>query len=98
MIWRAAKLVVLGAMVAACEARAATAQEINLRHSVVVDVVDKTKGAVVNISSTRMVQRRVNQFWDYGRTVNVPATSLGSGFIIHRDGYVVTNNHVIDHA
>ena len=30
--------------------------------------------------------------------MKVPANSLGSGFIIHRDGYVVTNNHVIDRA
>ncbi len=35
-----------------------------------------------------------NQLFDESR----PSTSLGSGFIISKDGYVVTNNHVIDEA
>jgi serine protease Do len=31
--------------------------------------------------------------------LNIPATSLGSGFVIDADkGYIVTNNHVIDNA
>jgi len=81
-------------------------QAINLRKTVVVQVVERVKPAVVNISARTVVTRRINPFgndpffqqFDMGDLVKVPANSLGSGFIIHRDGYVVTNNHVIDHA
>jgi len=40
------------------------------------------------------------QFGEHGRPQPAPqrATALGSGFIIDADGYVVTNNHVIDKA
>lgn len=81
-------------------------ESINLRRTVTVEVVRKTKGAVVNISTTKTVARRVggfgdDPFWspfDSGHIVQVPANSLGSGFIIHKEGYVVTNHHVIDRA
>lgn len=79
---------------------------INLRRTETVVVVEKTKGAVVNISTTKLISRRTSPFgddpfwqpFDVGPVERVPANSLGSGFIIHKDGYVVTNNHVIDHA
>jgi serine protease Do len=80
--------------------------DVNLRRTVVVDVVQRTKGAVVNISAAKEVIRRVplfanNPFWEGmgpSTYVQVPGNSLGSGFIVHADGYVVTNNHVIDRA
>src|ERR1041384_7615857 len=68
---------------------------INLRQTVTVEVVKKTKDAVVNISATKMVAQRVSPFdpfWQFGGGDMVRADSLGSGFIIHSDGYVVTNH------
>jgi serine protease Do len=85
--------------------QAAGDSTINLRRTVTVQVVQKTKDAVVNISTRKLVDRRITfggspfiQPFDTGQVVRVPANSLGSGFIIHKNGYVVTNNHVVDRA
>ena len=76
--------------------------DINLRRTVTVDVVQRTKDAVVYISTTKLVQTSPfgNDpfFRQFAPSNTVAVQSLGSGFIVHEDGYIVTNNHVIDRA
>ncbi|MGA1845967.1 DegQ family serine endoprotease [Deferribacter abyssi] len=78
-----------------------------------VDVVKKTRDGVVNISTTKIVKRKSSPFFfnddlfkrffgDDFKHFDVPkeykSKSLGSGFVIDKKGYIVTNNHVIDGA
>lgn len=71
--------------------------------------VNKATPAVVNIYTTKIVQRKLHPLFDdpffrqfFGKG-SVPKrkrmqSSLGSGVIIGEDGYVLTNNHVIAKA
>ncbi len=57
-----------------------------------VSVVDKVQNAVVNISA----QSRDEVPWWHQRTGI--STSSGSGFFFRKDGYILTNNHVVEKA
>ena len=76
------------------------------------DLAEKLMPSVVNISTTQIIKTKSNQFpfqfppgspfedmfKEFERPQERKASSLGSGFVIKKNGIVVTNNHVIANA
>lgn len=69
---------------------AASRKDANKKTLSIVEIAAEGKPAVVAINTTGTVQDVFGQSGNY--------EAAGSGFIITRDGYVVTNNHVIEGA
>ena len=76
------------------------------------DLAEKLMPSVVNISTTQTIKTQANpfpfqfppgspfedMFKEFQRPSERKASSLGSGFIIKKNGTVITNNHVIANA
>ncbi|MGI6453819.1 MAG: S1C family serine protease [Syntrophomonadaceae bacterium] len=75
----------------------------------IADMVETVSAGIVNIETSTVVETRGNSYFNdpffrqfFGDLIVPPGPNvqqgIGTGFIISEDGYVVTNQHVIDEA
>jgi Do/DeqQ family serine protease len=95
----AAALVLVAPFLFAPSAPAAPTAPSSARRTALVQAIERSKSAVVNISAQEVVRAAAGSEFDlfFRRAPRDEVrTSLGSGFVFDAAGYVITNYHVIE--
>jgi serine protease Do len=74
---------------------AVSAAPANPRRTAVVDVVERVRGAVVNIHSERTVRGPASEEL-FAHAPSNRINGMGTGIVIDPRGYIITNQHVVD--